>query len=169
MRAIVLSIVLVMLFSCRSKESATGENGTENARIRNKYAGLMGVSPDNIKNVKLYKFIDDWYGAPYKYGGKSKTGVDCSGFVSQLYAIVYGQTLSGSSASIHKASDKVSKKNLQEGDLVFFKISSDQVSHIGVYLQNNRFVHASTKRGVVINSLQEEYYTKYYFSGGRIP
>jgi lipoprotein Spr len=129
----------------------------------------MGVSPEDIKNVKLYKFIDDWFGAPYQYGGKSKTGVDCSGFVSQLYANVYGQTLSGSSASIHKASDKVSKKNLQEGDLVFFKISSDQVSHIGVYLQNNRFVHASTKRGVVINSLQEEYYTKYYFSGGRIP
>ncbi len=169
MRGIVLSFVLVLLFSCRSKESATGENGSENARIRNKYAGLMGVNPDDIKNVKLYKFIDDWYGAPYKYGGKAKTGVDCSGFVSQLMANVYGKTVSGSSASIHKASEKVNKKNLQEGDLVFFKISSDQVSHIGVYLQNNRFVHASTKRGVVINSLQEEYYTKYYFAGGRIP
>lgn len=169
MRAMVFSTVTVLFFACHSKEKATGESGSENIRIRNKYAGLMGVNPDDIKNVKLYKFIDDWYGTPYQYGGKSKTGIDCSGFVSQLCANVYGKTVSGSSASIHKASDKVSKKNLQEGDLVFFKISSDHVSHIGVYLQNKRFVHASSKRGVVINSLEEEYYTKYYYSGGRIP
>lgn len=165
----VLSLAWVLLFSCRGKESATGENGAESVRIRNKYAALLGVNPADIKNVKLYKFIDDWYGVPYKYGGKSKTGIDCSGFVSQLCAHVYGKTISGSSASIYKASDKVNKKNLNEGDLVFFKISSDQVSHIGVYLQNKRFVHASSKRGVVINSLDEAYYTKYYFSGGRIP
>jgi lipoprotein Spr len=57
---------------------------------------------------------------------------------------------------------------MEEGDLVFFKIEGNQVSHIGVYLQNNKFVHATTKKGVIINDLDELYYKKYYFKSGRI-
>ena len=72
------------------------------------------------------------------------------------------------------AAEKISEKELKEGDLVFFTINSKpnakegQVSHMGIYLQNNKFVHATTKAGVMINDLDEEYYKKYFEGGGRI-
>ena len=61
----------------------------------------------------------------------------------------------------------ISKQELQEGDLVFFRIDSKDISHVGIYLQNNKFVHATTKAGVMIDDLDEEYYKKYFISGGK--
>lgn len=128
----------------------------------------MGVKETEITNITLYKFIDSWYGVPYKSAGKSKNGVDCSGFVSILCQQVFNKIVGGSSATMYAACDPVSEKNLEEGDLVFFKINSDKVSHVGVYLKNRRFVHASTHKGVMINSLDEVYYAKYFYKGGKI-
>ena len=129
---------------------------------------MMGVQENEITNIALYKFIDNWYGAPYKSAGKSKAGVDCSGFVSILCAQVFNKTVGGPSTAIFKSCNAIAEKNLQEGDLVFFKINSDKISHVGVYLKNRRFVHASTHKGVMINSLDETYYSKYFFKAGRI-
>lgn len=137
-------------------------------KIRSKYAEILKVDESKIGNVKLYSFIDDWYGAPYKYGGKTKSGIDCSNFTSTLYSNVYSRPLTGTSSSIFDQCKVVSKNNLEEGDLVFFKIDGDNISHIGVYLQNNKFVHATTKKGVMIDDLDEEYYKKYYYKGGRL-
>ena len=99
---------------------------------------------------------------------KNKNGIDCSNFTSTLYSNVYSKPLTGSSSSIFNQCKVISKNNLEEGDLVFFKIDGDNISHIGVYLQNNKFVHATTKKGVMIDDLDEEYYKKYYYKGGRI-
>lgn len=127
----------------------------------------MGVSETDINNLALYQFIDEWYGTPYKYAGKSKSGVDCSGFTGILLREVFGKEVSGSSASIYNGCEKILKEELKEGDLVFFRIESKEISHVGVYLQNNRFVHASTVGGVMINDLQKEYYVKYFAGAGR--
>lgn len=137
-------------------------------KIKNKYAPLIGVAENQISNIKLYSFIDEWYAVPYQYSGKTKKGIDCSGFTSVLYQQLYNKQLNGSAADIYKLCKPLSKKELKEGDLVFFKIESDNISHIGVYLQNNKFVHASTKKGVIINDLDEAYYKKYYYKGGRV-
>ena len=126
------------------------------------------MNESEITNVALYKFIDEWYGVPYLYGGKTKSGVDCSGFASILYSTIYKKNISGSAASIFNACKAVSEKDLEEGDLVFFKINSDKISHVGVYLKNHHFVHASTHKGIVISSLEEDYYKKYFFKGGKL-
>ncbi len=157
-----------MVSSCHG-----GKNGTKEAAnqadkaLKTKYAALLAVSEKEVTNLKLYRFIDEWYAVPYKYGGKAKTGVDCSGFTTILLRDVFGIELVGSANSMYEDCENISEKNLQEGDLVFFKINSKKVSHVGVYLQNRRFVHASTKRGIVINNLDENYYKKYFFKGGR--
>ncbi|MFL5763832.1 MAG: C40 family peptidase [Bacteroidia bacterium] len=156
--------------SCRSHKETVSKDPEvkESKNVRKKYAVLLNVDPDKVDNIKLYSFIDDWYGVPYKYGGKAKSGIDCSNFTCTLYANVYGRSISGTSSSLYEQCKTVSKKDLEEGDLIFFKIDSDKISHIGVYLQNNKFVHATTKKGVMIDDLDEAYYQKYYYKSGRL-
>lgn len=132
------------------------------------YAERLGVSEADIRNEKLYKFIDDWYAVPYKYAGKDKNGIDCSGFTGILCATVYNKKVSASSKSIYEETKRIGVSDLREGDLVFFVINGKSVSHVGVYLQHNKFVHASTRRGVIISDLDEPYYKKYYHGAGRI-
>ena len=161
----------LLLWGCKTQKNISKENRStafESIKIKDKYAGLLGVSEKQISNIKLYSFIDEWYGVPYKYAGKSKTGIDCSGFTSVLYQRVYNKELNGTSISIYNQCEPLSKNNLKEGDLVFFKIDGDKISHIGVHLQNNKFVHASTKKGVIINDLNEAYYKNCYYKGGRL-
>jgi murein DD-endopeptidase / murein LD-carboxypeptidase len=151
-----------------SSQAYSNDHGASSAQIEKKYALLLNVPEKNISNVKLYSFIEDWYGVPYKYGGKNKSGIDCSNFTSALYQNIYNKSLSGSSSSIYTQCKIISKKDLKEGDLLFFKIENDNISHIGVYLQNNKFVHATTKKGVMINDLDEAYYKKYFYKAGRL-
>ncbi|HET6244585.1 MAG: C40 family peptidase [Bacteroidetes bacterium] len=139
-----------------------------NREIKIKYSEILEVKPNDISDVKLYEFIDKWLGVPYKYGGRCTTGVDCSNLATLIYAEVYDKSFSGSSASLFNLCKEVSKEELQEGDLVFFKIEQTKISHIGVYLHNNKFVHSTTKRGVMISDLNEAYYKKYFFKAGRI-
>jgi hypothetical protein len=162
----VFALAIVLLAgSCSGGRHATVGADIE---LRKKYAGKLGVEEKDITNIALYTFIDEWYGIPYKYGGKSKSGIDCSGFVSILYSSVYKKMVPGSSSAIYDNSSHIAEKNLQEGDFVFFKINSSKVSHVGVYLQNRFFIHASTSKGVIISSLDEAYYKKYFFKGGRL-
>ena len=119
------------------------------------------------ESQQLILFIDKWWGATYKLGGCSLSGVDCSCFSGILYEEIYKKKISRTVKSIYQESVPVEKKNLREGDFVFFKIESKEPNHVGVFMGNNKFVHASTKKGVTISDLDEDYYRKYYFSGGR--
>lgn len=136
--------------------------------IVNKYAEILQSQKTEIKNIKLYSFIDEWYGTKYKYGGLLKSGIDCSGFCNVLYNEVYNTQIQRTTSELFKKINKTNKKNLREGDFVFFDISSKKNSHVGIYLKNNRFVHASSSRGVVISSLENPYYKKAYTKGGRL-
>jgi lipoprotein Spr len=136
-----------------------------NYRLQNIY----GIQLDTIQNQDLYIEILTWLGTPYKYSGNAMNGTDCSGFVSSIYKSVYSRSLGNSSCDIfEKDIDPLKNEDLKEGDLVFFKIRKKRISHVGIYLNNKFFVHASTKSGVIISSLTEPYYSKYYFKGGRV-
>ncbi|MEP7129451.1 MAG: NlpC/P60 family protein [Chitinophagales bacterium] len=131
-----------------------------------KYANLFG-EPKAVTNLALFQFMDEWMKVPYKYGGNSKSGVDCSRLSILLLKEVYHKEITGSSTDIMKQTEPVSKEHLKEGDLVFFKINSATVSHMGVYLANNKFLHSTTQAGVIISDLNDAYYKKYFFAGGR--
>ena len=172
-KVILALFIALSLYSCKhnkkitSTASATNPKKEESSSIKTKYAAQLNVNPKEIKNEKLYQFIDEWYATPYKYAGFDKNGIDCSGFTSKLYESVYQKKISRASRDIYANAEEVKKENLKEGDFVFFKIESKNVSHVGVYLMNNKFVHASTKKGVIISDLTEAYYQKYFFKGGR--
>ena len=106
-------------------------------------------------------------GVPYKYGGNDKKGVDCSGFINIIYPPVYNIKVPRASALMYKEAQPLEKKQLREGDIVFFKINTREVGHAGIFLFEDYFVHASTTRGVMISRLGETYWTKYFVGGGR--
>lgn len=164
-------ILSFLLYSCKASKSNTSNNATkikESNEIQSKYSQLLKVNPESIKNITLYKLIDEWLGTPYKYGGNTKSGIDCSNFASIIYSNIYKKTISGSSASIFNKCETISTNDLIEGDLLFFKIERNSISHVGIYLMNNKFVHATTQKGVMINDLNENYYKKYFYKAGRL-
>jgi len=128
---------------------------------------IMGVALSATSNMKLFHFVYDWIGTPYRFGGGSRKGIDCSAFTKELYSEVFNLDIRRSSRDIFSMVSPVKKDELKEGDLVFFKIHSRRISHIGVYLGNNRFAHASSK-GVAISSLDDAYYSRYFYRGGRL-
>jgi cell wall-associated NlpC family hydrolase len=135
-----------------------------------KFAILENATVEELDNPKLLSFMDYWYGAPYHYGGMSRDGIDCSGFSFLLMSSVYGlATLPRTAKDQYDASRHIRRDELQEGDLVFFHTLGRHraVTHVGVYLRNNKFIHASVS-GVVISDLTDGYYEKHYIGAGRV-
>ena len=122
-----------------------------------------------VNNTRLRNFINQWYGVPYRLGGTTMFGIDCSSFVQTLYGQVYEKYLLRTAREqFDFCSTTFNLDVLKEGDLVFFTINRRNISHVGVYLGNGKFVHASTSRGVMISDITDKYWTKYYAGGGQL-
>lgn len=174
-KIVLLIAVGSCLTACHSKsktKSSSGEKpktetNVSSSKMKN-VADLLGVKESEIKNEDLYKFIAAWYGTPYKYGGCDIKGTDCSCLTINLYQKVFKKNLPRTADEMMKMCDKLSSSKVEEGDMVFFKIESKQVTHVGVYLKNDKFIHASTKKGVMISDLNEPYFKKYFYTFGRL-
>lgn len=122
-------------------------------------------------NKKLYKELKRWLGTPYAYAEHTcGEGTDCSGMVMEVFLEVYG-------IKVHRNSAKMLEENcriidlddLREGDLVFFCTNGDErVSHVGIYLKDNKFVHASSSRGVAVDDLRQNYYATHFHAAARV-
>jgi cell wall-associated NlpC family hydrolase len=135
-----------------------------------KYAKMLQVVPQAISNITLYSFIDEWYGVRYRMGGNDKSGIDCSAFVQRLYEQVFGTNVVRTAFEQFNNCGMVwNVDSIKEGDLVFFRTHGGRISHVGIYLMNNYFVHASSSRGVAISSLNEDYWSRKYAGAGQIP
>jgi lipoprotein Spr len=129
----------------------------------------LGIPLSPSGNLLLYDTIATWLGTPYRYSGNCEKGIDCSGFVNVVYDRAFGKRIGArNSAEIYNSIFKLDLSELKEGDLVFFRIYRKRISHVGVYLGNNKFVHASTSRGVIISDLDEAYYQRHFAGAGRL-
>ena len=117
----------------------------------------------------LEKFYEKYKKAGYKIGATGPDQFDCSGFVQLAFKEVFGLKLSRSSASqFLEGAPVTNSKDLKYGDLVFFNTNGIGVSHVGIYLYDRKFLHASTARGPEINLLTTDYYKDRYIEGRRI-
>jgi cell wall-associated NlpC family hydrolase len=114
--------------------------------------------------------IVKYYKTPYKFGGNSLKGIDCSGFTQSIYRNVLQINLNRSAREQYLQGEVIdNKSDLNFGDLVFFNTRKRvRPGHVGIYLWDNLFVHANTKNGVTVNSLDEDYYSKRYMGARRI-
>ena len=158
---------LLLATVCSYSQPAKQDMPVENYQ-KEYYSQVFGFAIPDEFNCRLYDEISSWLGTPYRYAGKNEKGIDCSGFVNRIYLNVYGLPLCGNSSVLYQSIDHIKKNKLKEGDLVFFKIHRKRISHVGIYLGENKFVHSSRTNGVIVSDLDDLYYKKRFICGGRL-
>lgn len=157
------------LGSCSSSKHTAKPTTTQRP---SKPATVKDIDIASMSKVEksLVKEATAWLGTPYKYGGNTRSGVDCSGFVYHVFRNSLDINLPRNSGKQHDYCRKISKKDLSTGDLVFFATTrgSKKVSHVGLYVGDGKMIHASTSRGVVCQNLSDDYYTRTFVGAGRI-
>lgn len=162
-----LFIGLCLTSQAQTANSTKSTSADPDHLAKEYFSQIMGVAVSATTNTKLYQFVYDWLGTPYRLGGNSKKGIDCSKFSLALYENVFNTSIGYNSRNQYAETTPVRKSDLQPGDLVFFKIRSRNITHVGVYLGDDKFAHASSSKGVMISNLNEAYWKRYYYNGGR--
>lgn len=133
-------------------------------------SSVLGISISDASLLDFYREAADWLGTRYRRGGMSRKAVDCSGFTNIIYKNVFGQQLDRVSTVIAKNVKEsiLDKDDLEPGDMVFFStFGKKYINHVGIYIGEGKFIHASIKKGVIISRLDEGYYSKVWKKGGR--
>lgn len=187
MRLIILFFATYIVVSCGSKKNTTTvyheDTVVENEKkyevfdpvpedIKVHYAKKLNVSKNEILNGKLYRFIKEWEGTKYVYGGETKYGIDCSALMQHLFREVYNCSLPRTAEEMgldERFYLFQATKHLKEGDLVFFRLNDDRmITHVGIYLKNNMFFNANVSGGASISNLKSDYWRKFYVVSGRL-
>ena len=131
---------------------------------------LLGFPIQSDDNLTFLTEAATWIGVPYKHARNDKNGTDCSGLSCAIFMKLFGIQLDRTcDGQYFKNCKHVSRNKIKQGDFVFFKIGGSKISHVGIYLKNDKFIHASSSKGVVVSDLNDDYYHKYFFAAGRVP
>ena len=156
----------ILVFFCIS--SCSGPRTERVYEPGKDYSDSTEISSEREIKIILYSTYNEWKNTRYKKGGLSKDGVDCSGLVYEVFRTSFAQTLPRSALEQIKVGEPISKNSLRAGDLVFFKTGKNGSLHVGIYIENKTFLHVSEKRGVILSSLDNDYWEKTYFQAKRI-
>lgn len=175
-RTLILAILPLTMCSFPSCHSSKGSTAQEvNTRPASKPEGKRHKPDTPAATSKMGKALVSearkWLGTPYVYGGHSRKGTDCSGFLMEVFRECAGISLPRSSREQQAYCHPIDREYLAVGDLVFFssKRSGGRVSHVGMYIGDGRMIHASSSRGVVEDDLASQYFVTYYQGAGRVP
>ncbi len=141
----------------------------ENSKSKKNFDLLSGYSYQEDRldlDLELLDFYSEWEGVEYKLGGDSKNGIDCSGFTQKAFKEKFNMSMPRTTTMQSQVGKEIDKSELKSGDLVFFK--TGDIGHVGIYLENGMFIHASTKTGVTISELDNSYFSKSYWKAQRV-
>jgi lipoprotein Spr len=134
-----------------------------------KYAIMLDANVEKLTNINLLRVIDEWWGTSYCIGGSTKSCIDCSAFSHLIMQDVYNINLPRTAREQYSFSTHIGIEDLDEGDLVFFNTGGGRdISHVGIYLLNNKFIHAATSGGVMVSDLNDTYWKAHFKSAGRV-
>ncbi|GIU44803.1 peptidase P60 [Shewanella colwelliana] len=154
-------VLIVMLSGCASSPPVA-----DMKNVQPTSASSQRISVQEFE-TKLLSFFQQWQGVRYRLGGMSHHGVDCSGLVVLAYSEILALPLPRTTEELAKLGKPISKANLQAGDLVLFK-TGWSTRHVGIYLSDSRFLHASTSQGVMISRLDNRYWQQKYWQSRRL-
>jgi cell wall-associated NlpC family hydrolase len=132
-----------------------------------KYAIMLNTTVESIKNVILYQSIEEWFGTRYRMGGTTKKGIDCSAFMQVLALYGFGLMLPRTAKEQYGMMQPIENEDLKEGDFVFFNTCGG-ISHVGMYLKNNKFIHSCSSIGVSIGDLADKYWSARFIGARRM-
>lgn len=132
-----------------------------------RYEDYEGTAAINTLLEDVIAEAYSYLGTPYRYGGTSRSGIDCSGFTMKVFG-AFGISLPHGATSQYRMCRSVTTAERAPGDLVFFATGGSGIGHVGIYLGGGQFIHSSTSSGVIISSLYESYYANTYLYAGRI-
>ena len=157
--------------STEYKQQASKSDGKSSKEDNNRRKDNKTTTKPSRHAQALITEARRWIGTPYRYGGKEKSGTDCSGFVMQVFSKALDISLPRSSQQQHEYCRRIDKAELIPGDLVFFssKAGSSKTSHVGLYIGDGVMIHASTSSGVIESSIESNYYITHYNGAGRVP
>ena len=183
-KAVMLILSLIFVISCsniQTKKSGRRTVSTQpDSVLVNKKMNELKITQQKILTSgtseeidrvilenALLKSFNSWKGTPYRWGGDSKSGIDCSALTRRIYRDVFGYELPRVSTDQVKVGRKVSIVNLKPGDILFFR-PEGRTNHTAVYLGNSLFLNASSSQGVILSSLESRYWGKYFQYGVRV-
>jgi cell wall-associated NlpC family hydrolase len=163
-RSVPLLLLLLVAAGCASAPDPKSAASAAHSRA---WDGAGGASSMRNRGEAVADFALRLRGTPYRYGGATLDGFDCSGLVFYAHRQL-GVSVPRTSREQAEGATSIKPRKLQRGDLVFFKIGSRRVNHVGIYIGKNHFVHApGAGKPVTINSLDDEFYAETFFSAGR--
>lgn len=163
--------LMLTLHSCSSSKKSTHRPSYQHSQSKKPSTSQEISTKDMTPSEKtLISEAQNWLGTPYKYGGNTKSGIDCSGFIYNVFNDSFDIKLPRNSAKQAEYCDNVNRDKLTPGDLVFFATnkSNRDVSHVGIYVGDEKMIHASTSRGVIVSDLNQNYYANAYVGAGRV-
>lgn len=167
-----LVAICILLLSFVSFTYVTEASEVSNQENSDEALETVATADDVEENNLVEEILEtanQLVGTKYAYAGNSpSTGFDCSGFTSYVFG-QHGISLPRSSSDMYSIGEKVNRHELELGDLVFFNTSGKRISHVGIYIGDNQFIHSSTSHGVIISDLNDPYYwSKRYVGATRI-
>jgi len=151
----------------KSLHSSSSYNLEKADWLQIKYAIMMDLPVEQLNNLPLLQQIDHWWGTRYCMGGNDENCIDCSAFTQTILQAVYNVNVPRTAREQYDFSVHINNTELKEGDLVFFK-SGRTITHVGLYLNNYKFVHATTSGGVMLSDLNDSYWGKKFAGAGRV-
>ncbi|MFT7860662.1 MAG: NlpC/P60 family protein [Sulfurimonas sp.] len=169
MRFVRLIILSLLLFSgCTTKSSPSPHYATLTPYTKTLQKELpYKLQKHNAITTSLYEQYKKWYNTPYKYGGTTCEGVDCSALVQNVYQDAFGLKVPRDTLHQAKTGHFIKKSSLREGDLLLFKTGYSS-RHSAVYIEYGNFLHTSTKHGVTISNLNNPYWKEKYWQARRV-
>jgi cell wall-associated NlpC family hydrolase len=168
----IIPLMAVILGGCQSApdpktSTPATRQSTRDSSDPQDWNGSGGASSVQNRGEALANFALGLRGIRYRYGGATRDGFDCSGLVFYAHR-QFGLTVPRTSRDQAEQAEEVKPRKLKRGDLVFFRVDSRRVNHVGIYIGERRFVHApGAGKPVTVNSLDEEFYSDAFFSAGR--
>jgi len=158
-------LVISLIAGCASAPERSSPKSSSKAQLS--VPAKPSSKQHTVNYHRLQAQYQHWKGTPYSMGGLNKKGIDCSGFVYVTFRDVFGMEVPRSTEGLAEEGTPVTRQQLHVGDLVFFKTGFSK-HHVGIYIGDQQFIHASTSRGVMKSSLSNPYWTQHYWKSARI-
>lgn len=164
-------LIIITINGCQPAVRFASSNATGSVKSKSSSSAAEHYNPLKSYSTSQDRYsilseAENWIGSPYKYGGNERSGVDCSGFVQQVY-LMYGINLPRTAAEQYGATEPVDDSDRIPGDLLFFQ-KNGKINHVGIFIGGNDMIHASSSRGVIRQSLNEYAFNERYAGARRI-